>query len=154
LHFNDDETEDDDQLTGTIISAVAHGILFLDVNLNNIFDLGDEELIVNATFTQDNVNNDRLRYTNTIANETSDSFVFKVSDSDGGELSNQTFNITINQIPTVTVNNGLTLDEGTTELIDSGRLNATDAESGGGSDITFTITSAVSHGILFIDSNP
>src|SRR5690606_967754 len=27
LHFNDDETEDDDQLTGTIISAVAHGIL-------------------------------------------------------------------------------------------------------------------------------
>src|SRR5690606_35161451 len=154
LHFNDDETEDDTQLTATITTAVAHGTLFLDANLNNTFDAGDEQLTVSATFTQDDVNNYLLRYTNTADNQTSDSFVFTVSDPDGGELTNQTFNITINQVPTVTVNNGLTLNEGTTELIDSGKLNATDAETGGGTDITFTITSAVSHGILFIDSNP
>jgi len=154
LHFNDNETEDDVQLTATITSSVAYGTLFLDVNLNNTFDSGEEELILNATFTQDDVNNDRLRYTSTTDNDTADSFGFTLSDPDGGELTNQTFTITINQVPTVTVNNGLTLNEGTTELIDSGKLNATDAETGGGTDITFTITSAVSHGVLFVDSNP
>jgi gliding motility-associated-like protein len=154
LHFNDDETGDDAQLTATITSTVAYGTLFLDANLNNTFDSGEDELLVNATFTQDDVNNDRLRYTNTVNDQTTDSFVFTLSDPDGGELTNQTFNITINQAPTVTVNNGLTLNEGTTELIDSGKLNSTDAETGSGSDITFTITSAVSHGILFVDSNP
>src|SRR5690606_11986053 len=154
LHFNDDETGDDAQLTATITTAVAHGTLFLDANLNNTFDAGDEALTISATFTQDDVNNDRLRYTNTVGNQTSDSFVFTLSDPDGGELANQTFTITINQLPTVTVNNGLTLNEGTTELIDSGKLNATDNETGSGSDITFTITSAVSYGVLFVDSNP
>ncbi|MER3374685.1 MAG: cadherin-like domain-containing protein [Allomuricauda sp.] len=154
LHFNDDETVDDAQLTATITTSVAHGTLFLDANLNNTFDSGEEQLLVSATFTQDDINNNRLRYTNTVGDQTSDSFGFTLSDPDGGELINQTFNITINQVPTVFVNNGLTLNEGTTELIDSGKLNATDAETGGGTDITFTITSAVSHGILFIDSNP
>lgn len=154
LHFNDDETGDDAQLTATITSSVAYGTLFLDANLNNTFDSGEKELLVNATFTQDDINNDRLRYTNTVNNQTADSFVFTLSDPDGGELVNQTFNITINQAPTVAVNNGLILNEGTTELIDSGKLNATDAETGSGSDLTFTITSAVSHGVLFIDSNP
>ena len=154
LHFNDDETEDDAQLTATVTTVAAYGTLFLDANLNNTFDSGEDELILGATFTQDDVNNDRLRYTNTVGNQTSDSFVFTLSDPDGGELANQTFNITINQIPTVSVNNGLTLNEGTTELIDSGKLNATDAETGSGSDITFTIISSVSYGVLFIDSNP
>ncbi|MHA7830196.1 MAG: T9SS type B sorting domain-containing protein [Flagellimonas sp.] len=154
LHFNDDETADDAQLTATITSAVAHGTLFLDANLNNTFDSGDEALTIGATFTQDDINNNRIRYTNTVADQSSDSFEFTLSDPDGGTLADQMFNITINQVPMVFVNNGLTLNEGTTELIDSGKLNATDAETGGGTDITFTITSAVSHGILFIDSNP
>ncbi|MEC3966841.1 cadherin-like domain-containing protein, partial [Flagellimonas halotolerans] len=104
LHFNDDETVDDAQLTATITSAVAHGTLFLDANLNNTFDSGEEELLVNATFTQDDINNNRLRYTNTVGNQTSDSFGFTLSDPDGGELTNQTFTITINllEVPTVT----------------------------------------------------
>ncbi|RUA10274.1 MAG: hypothetical protein DSY83_18040, partial [Flavobacteriia bacterium] len=154
LHFNDHETEDDAELTATITASVANGILFLDANLNNTFDSGEDELQINATFTQDDVNNDRLRYTNTVGTGTSDSFGFTLSDPNGGELVNQTFNITINHNPTVTVNNGLTLNEGTTELIDSGKLNATDDETGSGSDIVFTITSAVAHGVLFVDSNP
>lgn len=104
LHFNDDETEDDAQLTATITTAVAYGILYLDANQNNTFDAGDEELVLSATFTQDDANNDRLRYTNTVDNQASDSFVFTLSDPDGGELTNQTFTITINYVPTVTTN--------------------------------------------------
>ncbi|NDV17028.1 T9SS type B sorting domain-containing protein [Muricauda sp. TY007] len=118
LHFNDDETMDDAQLTATITSAVAYGTLFLDTNLNNTFDAGEEELIVNSTFTQDDINNNRLRYTNTVGNQTSDSFGFTLSDPDGGELTNQTFTITINllEIPTVTTSAASSITETTATL--------------------------------------
>src|SRR5690606_37029072 len=65
----------------------------------------DIELVENASFTVDDINNVRVRYTHTDGNATSDNFVFKVSDPDGGELTNQTFTITINPVyeaPTVT----------------------------------------------------
>src|SRR5690606_28779221 len=118
LHFNDDETEDDAQLTATITTAVAHGTLFLDANLNNTFDAGDEELTVSATFTQNDVNNYLLRYTNTADDQTSDNFVFTLSDPDGGELTNQTFNIIINllEAPTVTTTAALNVTTTTATL--------------------------------------
>ena len=85
-------------ITFTITSAVSHGILFVDSNPSNVFEAGDIELVVNATFTLDDINNDRIRYTNNVADQNADSFEFKVSDPNGGELTDQTFNITINLI--------------------------------------------------------
>ena len=132
LHFDDTETGDDSQLTATITTAVAHGTLFLDANLNNTFDAGDEELTVSATFTQNDVNNYLLRYTNTADNQTSDNFVFTLSDPDGGELTNQTFSITITllEVPTVTTTaaSGVTITTATLggEVTDNGGATVTE----------------------------
>jgi len=89
-------------VTFTITTAVANGVLFIDTNPSNTFNTGDTELVVGATFSKDDLDNDRVRYTN--SSGSSDSFVFTVSDTNGGELTGQTFNITVNDItgPTIT----------------------------------------------------
>ncbi|WP_141655363.1 beta strand repeat-containing protein, partial [Roseivirga seohaensis] len=92
-------------LTFTITTATTKGTLFIDTNPSNTFNAGDTELVLNATFTKNDLDSDRIRYVSTTDNDISDSFVFKVSDPDGGELTNQTFNITItpvNDAPTAT----------------------------------------------------
>ncbi|WP_172796106.1 beta strand repeat-containing protein, partial [Roseivirga ehrenbergii] len=92
-------------LTFTITTATTKGILFIDTNPSNTFNAGDTELVLNATFTKNDLDSDRIRYVSTTDNDISDSFVFKVADPDGGELTNQTFNITItpvNDAPTAT----------------------------------------------------
>ncbi|KOF03884.1 hypothetical protein OB69_02380, partial [Roseivirga seohaensis subsp. aquiponti] len=92
-------------LTFTITTATTKGTLFIDTNPSNTFNAGDTELVLNATFTKNDIDSDRIRYVSTTDNDISDSFVFKVSDPDGGELTNQTFNITINPVndaPTAT----------------------------------------------------
>ena len=92
-------------LTFTITTATTKGTLFIDTNPSNTFNAGDTELVLNATFTKNDLDSDRIRYVSTTDNDISDSFVFKVADPDGGELTNQTFNITItpvNDAPTAT----------------------------------------------------
>ncbi len=103
LNATDAETGSGSDITFTITSAVSYGVLFIDSNPSNVFETGDIELVVNATFTLDDINNDRIRYTNNVADQNADSFEFKVSDPNGGELTNQTFTITINllEVPTL-----------------------------------------------------
>lgn len=111
LNATDAETGGGTDIVFTITSAVSHGILFIDSNPTTVFESGDVELVENETFTLDDINNVKIRYTNTDGSASSDSFVFKVSDPDGGELTNQTFNITINHAPTVTTNAISTFDD-------------------------------------------
>ncbi|SHE61227.1 PKD domain-containing protein, partial [Leeuwenhoekiella marinoflava] len=137
LHFDDEETADDSQLTATITGAVAYGTLFIDDNLNNTFDSGDAELTVGASFTQDDINNDRLRYTSTTDNDSSDSFIFTLSDPDGGTLTDQTFTITIvlvNDAPTFTgLPASVTVTEDATEdPFDISAGTISDVDAGGG----------------------
>ncbi|MCK0137223.1 gliding motility-associated C-terminal domain-containing protein [Arenibacter sp. S6351L] len=103
LNATDAETGSGSDITFTITSAVSYGVLFIDSNPSNVFEAGDIELVVNATFTLDDINNDRIRYTNNVADQNADSFEFKVSDPNGGELTNQTFTITINLIEVATI---------------------------------------------------
>ncbi len=56
-----------------------------------------------------------------------------------------------NAAPTITTNNGLTLDEGATASITTAELSASD---GDGDPITFTVTSGPSHGQLENSDNP
>ncbi|WP_159434575.1 MBG domain-containing protein, partial [Flavobacterium flevense] len=104
LNISYDETFVASDITFTITSAVSHGVLFIDSNQNFLVDAGEVELIENSTFTAEEIDGERFSYKNTIANQSADSFVFKVSDPNGGELNNQTFSITINlpEVPTVT----------------------------------------------------
>ncbi|WPZ10885.1 Ig-like domain-containing protein [Roseivirga spongicola] len=101
LNATDTESSASD-ITFTITTAATNGTLFVDTNPSNTYNAGDVLLSANATFTLDDLNNDKIRYTN--SSGTSDSFVFKVSDPNGGELTNQTFNITLNDVtpPSIT----------------------------------------------------
>ena len=108
LHASDDEDSSDSQLLFTITQAIANGTLFIDSNPNNIFDSGDTELILNASFTQDDINNGKIKYSSTTDNDISDAFEFTLSDSDGGNLTGQTFSITITPINDAPVASSIT----------------------------------------------
>ena len=121
-----------DPITYTVTTAPGHGSLSL------------------SAFTQAQLDAGSVTYTHDDSNTTSDSFVFKVSDGTN-ELVNQTFSITVTPVddtaPTVSVNTGLTLDEGATAGIPITKLSATDADSNDAT-LTFTVTSPLTNGQL------
>ncbi|WP_375334260.1 gliding motility-associated C-terminal domain-containing protein [Flagellimonas sp. C4] len=93
LEFDDAEEADTD-ITYTLDSTPSNGIL-----RNNT-----TPLLAGGTFTQDDLNNNRIDYVHNGGNTTSDSFQFDVSDGQGGSVDNQTFSFTIaaiNDAPTV-----------------------------------------------------
>ena len=98
LHGYDWEISSDAELTFTITTEVSNGFMFYDGNWNNTFDAGERKLLLDSTFTQDDVNNMYVRYTSTTDNDTTDSFGFTLSDPDGGELTGQSFEITITPV--------------------------------------------------------
>ncbi len=87
---------DSDPLTFTVTTSPAHG------QIENVTNSG----VAISSFTQQDINNNKIQYIHDDSDTTSDSFVFKVSDGTD-EVANQTFNITINPIddtaPTVNV---------------------------------------------------
>ena len=87
---------DSDPLTFTVTTSPAHG---------QIEDVANSGVAI-SSFTQQDINNNKIQYVHDDSDTTSDSFVFKVSDGTD-EVANQTFNITINPIddtaPTVNV---------------------------------------------------
>ncbi|SFU20532.1 Cadherin-like, partial [Algoriphagus locisalis] len=132
LNISYDETFVASDITFTITSAVSYGVLFIDSNQNFLVDDGEVELVENSTFTAEEIDGERFSYKNTSANQSADSFVFKVSDPNGGELNNQTFSITINlpEVPTVTTTtaSGITATAATLggNVTDDGGANVTE----------------------------
>ena len=66
--------------------------------------LSSSNLSVNDTFTQDDIDNDRLRYVHAGGVNSSDSFSFSVADQNSSQITGQTFSITIQDTtaPTIT----------------------------------------------------
>ena len=130
---------DGDPITYTVTTAPSHGSLSL------------------STFTQAQLDAGSVTYTHDGSNTTSDSFVFTVSDGNGGELANQTFSITVTPVddtaPTVSVNTGLGLDEGATKSITTSELSVTDEDSDDAT-LTLTVTTAPTNGQMENTDNP
>ena len=111
----------------------------------------------NRTFTQDDINNNRLTYTHDGSETTSDSFKFTVSDGAGGSIVETTFAIMVspvNDLPTITnsTKNGTedtTLTFAATDF--TGHYN--DAESAALSEIEIVTLPSALHGILKLDGN-
>ena len=125
-----------DTLTFTVTAAPSAGSL----------NLG-------STFTQTQIDANALSYTHDGSETTSDSFSFTVSDGNGGSASG-TFAITItpaNDSPTLSVNTGVTVQEGATAVIGNSALQATDPDAG--TTLTFTVTSGPSAGSLNLGSS-
>src|SRR5262249_7942666 len=71
-------------------------------------------LAAGGTFTQDDINNNRITYDHDGSNTTSDSFTFTVSDGAGGTIGTTTFHITItpvNDAPSITAGGTLNYNE-------------------------------------------
>lgn len=73
------------QLVYTITALPTHGMLFK----NNVL------LTVNSTFTQADINNNIIGYTQNLNPVAGDNFTFNVTDSNGGILNGQVFDIVI-----------------------------------------------------------
>ncbi len=102
--------------------------------------LGTNDLILGATFTQDDIDNNALNYQLKGLASPSDRFSFTVSDGDGGELVPQTFNLNIGgaNLPlTLATNQALTLDEGSDAAITKANLETVIL---GGENILYTLT--------------
>ena len=76
------------EITYTVTDPTDNGDLLLDGNT----------LAVNDTFTQADIDNNRLTYDHDGSETTSDSFDFTVNDGAGGSIDSQTFNFTVNPL--------------------------------------------------------
>ncbi|MGE6995145.1 DUF4347 domain-containing protein [Pseudomonas sp. NPDC047961] len=148
------EGDPDDQGTGityTVTTAPTDGTLFLDGNGNGVVD-GGEGLGATSTFTQDDVDNGRVKYLHGGGVGSSDSFTFSVAD--GGEdgaaaLTGQTFSISVAERPVVAVGGGSPAhtEDGTATVI-APNLTITDGDSANTAGATVIITDFVSGDVL------
>ncbi len=76
-----DATVADSAITYTIMTNVLNGVMKLNSTV----------LGVNGTFTQEDINNNRVTYVHNGSNTTSDSFIFNVTNGQGEQILNQTF---------------------------------------------------------------
>ena len=134
LDFDDAEEADTD-ITYTLDNTPSNGTL-----RNNTTPLS-----VGGTFTQDDLNSNRIDYVHNGGNTTSDSFQFDVSDGQGGSVNNQTFSFTIaavNDDPTLTgLPASITVTEDVGSNVDLSAATFADEDAATG-NVSLTITAA------------
>ncbi|WP_462325782.1 cadherin-like domain-containing protein, partial [Desulfoplanes sp.] len=144
-----------DTLTLSITDLPDYGTLWLDSNSDGTFDTEITEANkATTTFTQAQVNDNRLKYVHGNNEQTADSFVVQVQDDSGvseNDTNTATINIGIinlNDDPTQEVLGTATIYEGqqqtihTSDLLDAADVDNTDDQ------IQFRITDNVDHGQL------
>jgi uncharacterized membrane protein len=109
-----------------------------------------------TSFTQADIDANRLVYAHNGGETTSDSFTFTVSDGAGGSIGATVFNITVtpqNDDPVVNANAGLTLNEGATGGIATAALEVTDVDNVA-ADLAYTVTVVPGNGQLELTTGP
>jgi hypothetical protein len=113
-------------------------------------------LTAGQTFTQADIDGDRIAYQHNGSETTSDRFTFTLSDNSGNTLSTQTFTIgvrSVNDAPSILTNTGLTLSEGSAADLTGVFLRATDVDNLD-AQITYTLVTPPGSGTLLIAGNP
>lgn len=138
-------TDPDDSGVGlryTVMRSPSHGRLVLVSNPG----------VAISTFTQDDLDQNRVAYLHNGGETTTDSFDFSLAD--GGEdgvipvVGTFTIAITpVNDAPVLSTNTGITVSEGGTAPINGTHLNVNDPDDEG-VGLTYTVTSGPSHGYL------
>lgn len=150
----------DDSGTGvtyTVTTAPTQGTLFVDANSNSIVD-GGEARSASDTFTQDDIDQGRVKYLHGGGGGVGDSVGFSVAD--GGEdgaaaLTGQTFGLTIAARPVIAVgaSSPAHVEDGAATVL-APALTVTDADSANLTGATITITDLVSgDGLGFVSQN-
>ncbi|NEQ37415.1 MAG: hypothetical protein F6K40_14535 [Okeania sp. SIO3I5] len=117
--------------------------------------LNGTPLVVDSTFTQANINGSDLLYQNNDGGgDVGDSFVFTARDGAGGVIGQTTFNITVtppvNQPPVLSINGGVSLDDGANVAISNAVLTVTDPDNTS-VEVTYTVTELPTNGQLLLD---
>jgi hypothetical protein len=103
-----------------------------------------------TSFTQDDINSNRVIYKHNSSETASDAFTFDVSDGSGGNILSNIFNLTVspvNDAPVLAVNTGTSVAEGGTQTITNAQLNLTDTDSTA-AQLTYSVTVAPTVGQL------
>lgn len=129
-----------------ITDATDNGTLFLDINDNTIVD-GGEALGLGATFTQDDIDQGRIKYLHGGGAGTVDSFGFSVTDGEG-TLAGETFNFVITARPVITTGAGGGYVEDASALAVAPLLTLTDEDSVNMTGATVTVTDFVAGDVL------
>ena len=150
LQANDD-SDDAASLTYTLVTAPACGTLYLN----------DMLLSDGSQFTQADIDAGNLTYQHGWVG--GGAFTFTVTDSEEATSQEYTFSITThedeeeeqdeNDAPWLDVNNGLSLQEGSSATIDNGLLRADD-DSDDVASLTYTIVTAPTCGTLYLNGLP
>ena len=131
-----------EQLTYTVTTAPTNGTLRLS---------GAPA----STFTQADINANRVTYQHSGTQTSSDSFVFRVSDGTS-TVSGVTFSITVTNppgTPAIVTNTGSTAPRGGTDTISSSELNTTDSNTAA-DQLVYTMTTAPANGSVRINGLP
>jgi hypothetical protein len=144
------ENDPDDSGTGltyTVTGAPGNGQLELSTNAGTAI----------TSFTQDDLDNSRVRYVHIGGETTADSFDFSLADGgeDGASAANGTFNVTItpvNDAPVIAGDLAATVAEGGTVTITTTDLTENDPDDSG-TGLTYTVTGAPGNGQLELSSN-
>lgn len=132
----------------------------LDYTFTGGLSNGQLELTTNpgvgiTTFTQDDLNNNRVVYVHDGSETLSDSFDFTVSDGTT-TLPADTFSITVTAVddaPTLDTNTGMTVIESSTTTITTAMLDSSDVDTTD-PNIDYNVTSAPADGQLELTTNP
>jgi hypothetical protein len=113
-------------------------------------ELSGTALVVGGTFTQQDINDNLLRYVHRGNENAADSFTWTLSDGDNTipESGATPFAITVtpvNDVPAIVNNPVITVAEGATIVIDNNRLLVTDPDS---ATLTYTLVTAPTRGRL------
>lgn len=110
-----------------------------DANLNGKikkFNTGTstwQDINLNGTWTQTDINNNHIMYYPTLHYNGAASFIFSVTDNNGGSLINQTFSITVTTVndgPILSINNTTVTTEGQSVFIKSSDLQTVEVKLG------------------------
>ena len=108
------------EITYTITDVTDNGNLFLD----------GTQITLNDTFTQADIDNNRLTYDHDGSETTSDSFNFTVADGAGGNIGSSMFDITVNPVNDAPVanNDAATTNQNQAVTITAAQLLANDTD--------------------------
>jgi len=140
LEVTDDKDGPAD-LTYTVTKEPSQGELLLSGNA-----VGE-----NGTFTQKDINDGNLAYNHTAGVADDDNFEFDVEDQTG-QTTSGTFNVGVQAAPTIATNGGASLTQGNQTPIQTGDLEATDADNAP-SELTYTVTTAPTQGELLLSGS-
>jgi VCBS repeat-containing protein len=141
-----DDNNSPSQLTYTVVASP--GTL-----ANGNLSLNGAAITIGNTFTQADINANKLSYAQNGTETLTDSFVFNVSDGVGGTIDNTTYTINVvpvNDNPILISNTGLTLSEGSATALTTLNLLVTDIEQPA-SQLVYSLSNLPTNGKLVLN---